>query len=327
MASLNYNDADTLFPIEFMKQNRSFFSDTETVETVQEQESAEKLKSLQDKSLQYQGDRLNPFNEDDTQTLVKLGLTLSQARIYLTLLALGPAEVKKIAQSAGIDRGEVYRQIDVLLEKNLLEKIIDFPNKFKSIVLNEAIKCLVQQKNKENVELDQKVKKLLEKGVNSDQITFNDSRISIIPSDHSKRQVPKRYENLKKEEVWYTQIENISYCINLWDDIFKKAFSRGIKLRVIAELNHPTEAILKLVQKYGKENPNFILRFDKPTLLTTFAIYDDTELTIYTKKKDGFSLEVERPVLWTTNNVLIEIFKDYFELRWKNAMKEHHLQF
>ena len=320
MASFDNSDAVTLFAKEFMTQDRSLFSD---METVQEKENVQKLKCSRGKCLQYQGDRLNPFNDDDAQTLVKLGLTFSQAKIYLTLLALGTTDVKKIAQIAGVDRGEVYRQIEVLLKKDLLEKIIEIPNKFKPIVLNEAIKTLVQQKNKENVELDQKVKKLLEKGVNSDQITFDDSRISIIPSDHSKRQLPKRYEHLQKEEVWYTQIENIPFCLDLWDNTFKKAFSRGIKLRAIAELNQPTEAIFKLVQNYGKENPNFILRFDKPTLLTSFAVYDETEMTIYTEKKSGASLELERPVLWTTNPVLIGVFKDYFELRWKNAMTKY----
>ena len=260
------------------------------------------------------------FDKDDIQTLVKLGLTTAQAKIYLALLTLGSADVKKIAQTAGIDRGEVYRQIDILQRRSLLEKIVDIPNKFKPLVLNDAIKELVQEKNRENAEIAQKVKVLLEKKFKANQLREEDSKISIIPGDYSHKQLPTKYEYLQKEEVWYDQIENVPFCLNLWDKTFKKAFARGIKLRAIAELNKPTRAIMKFVHSYAKENPNFLIRFDKPTLLTTFAIYDNKEMHIYPDKKPGF---YGRQVFSTTNPVLVEIFKDYFELRWNTAMKEY----
>lgn len=260
------------------------------------------------------------FDDEYVETLVKLGLNSAQAKIYLTLLALGHSDVKKLAQTAGIDRGEAYRQMEILQKTGIVEKIIDIPNKFKPIVLNEAIKVLIQQKNRENAEVTQKVKMLLEKGVTPEQRIEEGSKISIIPEDYSHRQVPNRYEHLQKEEVWYTQIENVPFALNLWDKDFKKAFARGVKLRAIAELNKPTKALLKLVHSYAKENPNFSIRFVNPTLLTTFAVYDYKELTFYTEKKKDLN---KRPVLWTTNSVLIEIFQDYFELRWKTAMTEH----
>lgn len=265
---------------------------------------------------------LSLFSEDDTQTLVKLGLTHAQAKIYLTILTIGPSDVKKIAQSTEIDRGEVYRQIETLQKKDLLEKIIDTPCRFKSINLDEAVKGLIQLKKRENADIDQKVKRLLKKGLKQEQLTFDDFRISIIPSDYSKRQLPKRYEYLQKEEVWYTQIENVPFCLNLWDKTFKKAFKKGIKLRAIAEINQPTKTIIEQIQRYAEENPNFIIRFDNPTLFITFAIYDEKEMTMYIERQKGFGEHLKRPVLWTNNPILIQIFKDYFELRWKAAKTE-----
>lgn len=263
------------------------------------------------------------FSEDDIQTLVKLGLTYTQAKIYLALLALGPVDVKKIAISTRIDRGEVYRQIETLQNNYLLEKILDNPLRFKSIDLTEAVKVLVQQKKRENAELNQRVKRLLKKRDDQEHTNYEGNyKISIIPSDYSKRQLPKRYEYLQKEEVWYTQIENVSFCLNLWDKTFKKAFARGIKLRAIAELNQPTKAALEFVNRYAKENPNFSVKYDNPTLLTTFAIYDEKEMTMYIEKHKAFIESYRRPVLWTNNPILIQIFKHYFELRWKTATTE-----
>lgn len=260
------------------------------------------------------------FDEEDVQTLVKLGLNGSQAKIYLALVSLGTAEVKKIAQTAGIDRGEVYRQIEILQQKALVEKVLKIPTAYKSIALEETLRKLIEQKKKETFEMQQKVKILIKKGVSTGTLNEEAYTISILPDDYSRRLLPDRYEHLQKEELWYTQIENIPWAIDAWSEVFKKAFARGIRLRVIAELNQPTEAILKLAQSYAKENPNFIIRFVKPTLLTTIAIFDDKEMCIYTEKKTGSH---NRPLLNTSNPILIQIIKNYFELRWETATTEY----
>ncbi len=250
--------------------------------------------------------------------MVKLGLTSSQAKIYLTLISLGTADVKKIAQTARVDRGEVYRQLETLLKKALVEKILKVPIEYKPITLKQVLRKLVAQKKRENVEIQQKVKILLEKEALPIMPNEEDSRISILTESMS--HLPELYESLQEEEVWYTQIESVPIAINLWSEVFKKAFSRGIRLRTIAELNKPTEAILKLVQRFAKENPNFVIRYVNPTLLTTIAIFDSREMHMYTKKKTGLA---NRQVLSTTNPVLIAVIKDYFELRWDAAMKEY----
>ncbi len=260
------------------------------------------------------------FDDKDVLTLVKLGLNGSQAKIYLALVSLGVADAKKVAQIARIDRGEAYRQLEILQKKALVEKILNIPNEYKPIAFKETLRMLIQQKNRENAEMQQRVKMLLEKGVCAGTLNEEDSKTSIVPEDYSIRRVPNLYEHLQKEELWYTQIENVPVAINLWSELFKKAFVRGVRLRTIAELNKPTEAILKLVQSYAKENPNFFIRFVNPTLLTSFGVFDDKEMCMYTEKKTDCA---KRPQLTTTNPVLIEIVKDYFELRWKTAMTEY----
>ena len=260
------------------------------------------------------------FDEEDAQTLVKLGLNPSQAKIYLTLVSLGVAGAKKIAQTARIDRGEVYRRLEILQERALVEKIIGIPTKYKPTPFNNAIEMLIRNKEREHAEIKQKTEALLKKGAHMETLKVGEPKISIIPGNYSHEQLPSKYEYLQKEEVWYDQIENVPFCLNLWDKTFKKAFARGIQLRAIAELNKPTRAIMKFVHSYAKENPNFLIRFDKPTLLTTFAIYDNKEMHIYPDKKPGF---YGRQVFSTTNPVLVEIFKDYFELRWNNEMREY----
>jgi len=43
------------------------------------------------------------------ETLTSLGLTLNQARAYLSLLQLGPVGAKELAESSKITRQDIYR--------------------------------------------------------------------------------------------------------------------------------------------------------------------------------------------------------------------------
>lgn len=127
---------------------------------------------------------LSSFDDEDTQTLVKLGLNSSQARIYLTLISLGVANARKISQTAGIDHAETYRQLEVLQKKGLIGKILGFPNEYNPINLNDGIKALFEHRNKENIEIQQKAEEMLKKGVYTDTLKEEKSKISILPDDY-----------------------------------------------------------------------------------------------------------------------------------------------
>lgn len=88
--------------------------------------------------------------------MVKLGLNSSQAKIYLTLVSLETANVKKIAQNAKIDRGEVYRQLWILQNKSLVEKILTIPNEYRPMPLKKTFEIMFQQKKIENEVLQKK---------------------------------------------------------------------------------------------------------------------------------------------------------------------------
>jgi sugar-specific transcriptional regulator TrmB len=57
------------------------------------------------------------------ESLKKLGLTEEQATIYNILLTNGPLIARKIALLSGLKRGFVYKNLDQLVELNLVEKI------------------------------------------------------------------------------------------------------------------------------------------------------------------------------------------------------------
>jgi sugar-specific transcriptional regulator TrmB len=261
------------------------------------------------------------FDEEDIQTLIKLGLTPSQAKIYLTLISLGVANAKKIAQTTGIDRGEVYRQLERLQEKALIEKILNVPYEYKPMPLNEALQLLIQQKNRENAEIQQKAETLSKKASQMDTVKKEEWGISIIPKDdYRKHWSVRSFEFVHKEIMWYTPIRRLPVAMNYYYEPIKKILDKDIKWRIIAELNKPTDDVLRFIQRHVDKYPNFAVRFVNPTLFVSFTIYDDKKLNFSIEPITGLA---NSQILYTDNEQVIKVIKDYFELKWNSAMKEY----
>ena len=100
-------------------------------------------------------------NSEKIETLIQLGLTLNQARAYLTLVENGPAGAKKLSENSKITRPDIYRVMPTLEQTGLIEKIINNPTTYKAIPIQQATRILLQRKNKENTQLQRKTKSLI----------------------------------------------------------------------------------------------------------------------------------------------------------------------
>ena len=88
------------------------------------------------------------------KTLRELGLTLSQARVYLALLRLGKhSTVKAVSVFSKVARQDVYRTLTELRELSLVEKVISNPALFRAIPLQETTAILIERKNQRTQEL------------------------------------------------------------------------------------------------------------------------------------------------------------------------------
>ncbi|MBI2128838.1 hypothetical protein HYU07_01230 [Candidatus Woesearchaeota archaeon] len=88
----------------------------------------------------------------DTKILKEIGLTETEIKIYLALLALGATSAGKIVEDTGIYRKNLYDALNKLIEKGLVSYVIE--NKIR----------VFQAKNPENLEkyLDEKKAKIEE---------------------------------------------------------------------------------------------------------------------------------------------------------------------
>ncbi len=62
------------------------------------------------------------LEEESIGLLTQLGFNITQAKLYLALSKLGEADARTLSKEANVPRPEVYRTLDELQKKGLVEK-------------------------------------------------------------------------------------------------------------------------------------------------------------------------------------------------------------
>src|SRR5580700_4015299 len=78
--------------------------------------------------------------------LKQLDLSDVEAKLYLTLLQMGPSSVRDLAQTIDIKRTTAYFYIDQLVDKGLIMKLVKGSKKLVAANEPESLKHLVEEK-------------------------------------------------------------------------------------------------------------------------------------------------------------------------------------
>jgi len=81
-------------------------------------------------------------NEENTDLLLGLGLSLNQARVYLAILKLERTAVGKITKFSKVRREEVYRTLPALEKMGLVERLLGNPTEVRATPISDALTFL-----------------------------------------------------------------------------------------------------------------------------------------------------------------------------------------
>lgn len=253
--------------------------------------------------------------EEDIHVLAQLGLTAMQAKVYLILIKLGKANIKKISNSASIDRANVYRIMPKLQEIKLVEKTITVPNFFRAIPLREGISMLLEHKAKEYQEIEDKSKEIIAKyKENTEESGSEECQFVLIPDGRATARKMSEMRTRSQHNYdflfyWKSGVRIIDHLIAN----FKRLMKRGIAVRALIFLNEGETLTPNLLTL--QKNSLFSVRYTFTSMPLTLALFDKKETLFNTAP----FCPAKTPSLWSNNPVLIEILQKYFDQRWENA--------
>lgn len=231
------------------------------------------------------------------EPLAIFGLTRAEAKIYLTLLRLGPSLAGITSRKSGIHRRNVYDALERLIEKGLVSYIVSNNRKYFSASDPDRLKGLLREKEEraEKVlpelrvlfsSVKEKQETLFFRGKDGLKTVFGDQiktgkEVLILGAS------PEAQEILKFYLHWYT----------------KKRLEKRIKIRLLYGFKYRERRKIPLAE----------IRYIK-------GVYSPVATNVYGDNVAVILWKKERPLaILIRDKEIAQGYREYFELLWKRA--------
>jgi sugar-specific transcriptional regulator TrmB len=257
-------------------------------------------------------------NDENTDLLLGLGLSLNQARVYLAILKLDKTTVGQVAKFSKVRREDVYRLLPSLEKMGLVERLLGKPAEVRATPISDALSLLVsEEKSKFDerlTDMKNNVQKLSLKDWKQPVLGENSIYILIAEKKAILAKTSDLVGNSRKEVALIADKERIIPVLAQFSDEYNQAIKKGAQIRLIFEGEIPDGSLKEKVEKLVG-GISVHVRFHREPL-NHFIMSDDKEAMITTSKETGLG---ESPSLWTNNGNLIGVLRTGFESDWKKA--------
>lgn len=257
-------------------------------------------------------------NDENTDLLLGLGLTLNQAKVYLAILKLEKATVGQIAKFSKVRREDVYRLLPTLEEIGLIERLLGKPIEIRATPISDALNLMVEEeKNKFSIRLESMKSKVKALSLKDLRATLPPEESIYILITEKKAILAKTAELIrhsKKEIALIADKTRIMPLLSQFSSEYRSAIKKGSQIRVIFEAETPDISLKEKVQKLINGRSVHVKFYPEP--LNHFVMSDDKEALVTALKGSGLG---ENPSLWTNNSNLIGILRNSFESDWEKA--------
>lgn len=252
--------------------------------------------------------------KNQIELLTQLGLTTNQAKIYLTCANYKSSTVKQISQTANLASEVVYRTIPKLQKMSLIEKTVAFPAEYQATPIDLAINTLLEQRKKENTEVQKKAKELLTYMAKRKTGKHNeDHKIVLIPEKERQIQFTEKKVHTAKKSLHVIGMGQKFYTwLNTYHELIKELLTKNIEAQLVfagTEKGNNNQT-LKDIPK----DSNLKSKYTPDKIQTCLVIVDDREVLIDTSPESGFA---HTPVYWSNDPGIVALCKAYFEKFWK----------
>jgi sugar-specific transcriptional regulator TrmB len=260
------------------------------------------------------------ISEEYVQVLADLGLTHNEAKVYMILLCLQGATASMIHRESNVARQDVYRVLAELQEKELIEKVIAKPNRFKPIPPKNVIQILLQKRKERNSQLRKKTKKMFRnfREACAENLTPVDEGFRFVllsksetnPAGHIDKP-GKAVDNAQKSVMGIITLPLFMKVKQMDEKVWKKAVNRGVIFRFMIGRRSGGKFELSL-DPLLKDSYFFQIRWTYSAVPAAVLLVDDRQVFCRT------GVKIDNPVLWSSAPSFAAMIKDYLETKWKS---------
>jgi sugar-specific transcriptional regulator TrmB len=262
------------------------------------------------------------------ELLVRLGLTFTEAKIFLVLCTIGTSTARIISENSGVAREVVYQVIPTLQEKGLIENILTAPQTYNAIPVEYAFEILLERKNQENKQSEKEIKETL-KALEKVQNISSDCCLQITIIPRGKALLTKITTEMRSAQKSIDIVSSWQKFVK-WHRLHTKdeideAKRRNVKFQVLLEKEIPqmnTDPLNSTVY----DSPFFDdlhIRIAPNISLVNMLIFDGKKVFIDTEQGKGL---LETSFIYSNNPCLTPLSLSYFQTNWEKAIPLQSIQ-
>jgi len=262
------------------------------------------------------------------KTLMDLGLTQSDAKVYIFLGKRGLQKGIDIARALKIRKQQIYRSLKNLENKGLVSATLDYPARYSAENFRKVIDLFIRAKMEEAQSLRQSKVSILQdwQSIAISENEDTSEKFTVIKGRniiYSK--IQQMIHQTKKHLSATTSVPNLARAdqFGLIDGTFDQPIRDGIQLRFIIDLSEKNvQTVKNLLRKTPKQLSYLKIRVpDLGVRIFNRMIIRDEEEAMFFINTDADSATADQDdlCLWTNCRSLVYAFTGVFEDLWRNS--------
>ena len=253
-------------------------------------------------------------------TLLKLGLSKNEIRVYLYLARYGERKASEISEALCLHRTETYRILRDLEKRGMVSSVFEKPLKFIATPFERAIDLLIEAKKLRIKLLERKKKSLVDVWLTLPRPNIAPERKEVFQILEGEEQIDLKadeiLQNAKKELLVFAPEGDLSrfYYSGFLDKLEKSKKSMGIMLLT----NNSAKS------RFFVDKTRLNARYSASTIddLPSFIIADQEHLLLTIRKTDdnsgddGSARRGKIAALWTNYGAFIKALGKLFSELW-----------
>jgi len=244
----------------------------------------------------------------DVEKLTKLGLSKSEATLYLKLLKLGASDVQTLINETGFYKANTYDSLERLCEKGIISKVIEGNKRIYQLQNPESLMEFVQQKEEKITQQKILAKKLIKSFEIEKKHTHSKETAMVFRGILGIKQIYSEIIDKKLDYLAFGSPRESGEILEdfYWQNVHIKQKDKNIKAKMIfhKSLKNWKRLIPKDIIKLKFFDGNF-----EPL----------TETVIYGSKV-AFVVWTEKPITTIINNDHVaNSYRLIFDILWKQA--------
>jgi sugar-specific transcriptional regulator TrmB len=260
------------------------------------------------------------------KNLTDFGLSVNQAKVYLSIIHLGPATVNSISKDTGLHQQDIYKILPKLEETGLIIQTLSRPVTLDVISVEEALKNFVKIEKKKN---DDRIKRLkagietLAKVINEEK-KANDAislieraEVAYFSSDRAiKNKLDAAYKNVKTQCDLVLNYELLMRRLPLLRKRFEELSNKNIKTRILLDATQDPQLMKKIFEEILPDTGNFKVKLTAGKItVRPYTLIDRSETYVFTQGKTQSFMPT---MLWTNGKNIFTIYEHNFENAWNS---------